>query len=66
MPSIKKSLYFVASALLLSKNVIADDCSYVQSAVKYLGNEFSKNYNVTDCCLFNGVRCNDNKSVTGL
>jgi len=66
MPSIKKSLYFLASALFLSKSVMADDCNFVARAVNYLGNEFSKNYNVTDCCQFNGVKCNENKSVTGL
>ncbi|OUM69962.1 hypothetical protein PIROE2DRAFT_57045 [Piromyces sp. E2] len=66
MPSIKKSLYILASALFLSKNVIADDCSYVERAINYMGNEFSKNYNVTDCCQFNGVKCNQDKSVTGL
>jgi len=66
MPSIKNSLFFLASTLFLSKKVMASDCSYVERAIHYMGDEFNKNYNVTDCCLFNGVRCDENKSVTGL
>ncbi|KAG4092360.1 L domain-like protein [Neocallimastix lanati (nom. inval.)] len=65
MPSIK-NLIFVASVLLLNKNVFANDCSELESAIGYLGSDFKSTYQTNDCCKFNGVICDNNKNVIGI
>jgi len=62
MLSLKKNLYLLATLLLLGNKVKADDCSVVEEIVGNLGN----NYNVDNCCDYNGVFCDSKMNVIGL
>jgi len=61
----KKGVCFMIAALLIFginiSRVMTSDCDYFSKAISFMGTELKSEYeNVSDCCSFKGVTCNNN------
>ncbi|ORX45340.1 L domain-like protein [Piromyces finnis] len=58
------SFILVAFSIFLFGNVLADDCSTLNSAISLFGDDLKKKFSGSNCCTYSGITCDGSGHVT--